>query len=172
MPGTQGVIFAGFTNVPSGALGDSVLSASNNGIAAGTDFWWPHNGNDATASALILDGAIGKAFSPPGLQQHFPNTGALAAGYAVLLGLRFLRPSAQSRYWTMEIKADGTNADMLYSNTPTKETIISNLQAWPAAIQMGPAELSVNVPDALYFYWPFTGSRLRIHSVAVYRASP
>jgi hypothetical protein len=61
---------------------------------------------------------------------------------------------------------------MLYSNTPTDEILISNLRAWPAAVQMGPMELATFVPDAVYFYWPFNLSRLRIHSVAVYKASP
>jgi hypothetical protein len=171
-PGSRGVIFAGFTNFRSGALGPSVLSASDNGTGTGTGYWWPHNGGDVNASAVIVQENNRATFSPAGLQQHFPGPGAVSAGYAVMLGLRFLRPNAQSRLWTMEIKADGTNADMLYSNTPTKEQLISNLQTWPAAVQMGPMELATFLPDALYAYWPFTLSRLRIHSVAVYRASP
>lgn len=172
MPGSAGVIFAGFSNFRYGALGPGVLSASDNGVGTGTGYWWPHNGGDVNASATIVQENNRAIYSGPGVQQHFPGPGAVAAGYAVMLGLRFLRPSASSRLWTMEIKTDGTNADMLYSNTPTDEILISNLQTWPAAVQMGPMELAAFVPDALYFYWPFTLSRLRIHSVAVYKASP
>lgn len=170
MPGSRGVIFAGFTNFRNGALGPGILSASDNGVGAGTDYWWPHNGGDVNASAVIVQENNRAVFSPPGLQQHFPLN--LAGGYAVMLGLRFLRPNPSSTLWTMEIKTDGTNADMFYSSTPTKELCLSKLQAWPAAIQMGPMELAAFVPDALFCYWPFGLSRLRIHSVAVYRAGP
>lgn len=170
MPGSPGVIFAGFSNVRAGAFGPGILSASDNGVGTGTDYWWPHNGGDVNASAVIVQENNRATFSPPGLQQHFPLN--LAGGYAVMLGLRFLRPNANSRMWTMEIKTDGTNADMFYSSTPTKELLVSKLQAWPAAVQMGPMELATFVPDALYCYWPFALSRLRIHSVAVYKAGP
>jgi hypothetical protein len=174
MPATRGVIFAGFSNIRLGALGPGVLSASDNGTGTGTDYWWPHNGGNPNSSAIILQEAdpAHVVFSPPGLQQHFPLNLTGAHGYAVMLGLRFQRPNANQQLWTMEVKTDGVNADMLYSNTPTEEILLSNLQTWPPAIQMGPIQLAAFVPDALYAYWPFRLSRLRIHSVIVYDASP
>lgn len=161
------VCFCGFTNrgglgIP---IGRSMLSATDAGIAAGTQYWWPHNGKDANLSAGIIDGRTVVSRSPAGMQQHFPRD--LVGGYAVMLGLRILRPNKDSKMLTMQIKSAGGNADMGYSDTPTKEICLSFIQSWPAAGQIGPVEV-LTVPNAFYFYWPFNNSRLRIHSVAVH----
>lgn len=167
MPGgAANVGFYGFSNRSAGgvALGRSMLSGSDAGTGAGSQYWWPHNGKDQTLSACIFDGRTTLARSPAGMQQHFPQN--LVGGYALMLGLRLLRPKPDSKLITMQIKTTGGNADLGYSDTPTKEICLSYLQAWPPAMQIGPVEM-LNMPNALYFYWPFHNSRLRIHSVAV-----
>jgi hypothetical protein len=165
--GSENVGFIGFSNLGSdniGSMGRSILSPSNAGTGAGTQYWWPHNGKDPNASVCIVDGRLPKARSPAGMQQHFPLD--LAGGYALVLGLRLLKDNPTSNVFTLQVKTAGGNADMGYSSTPTKELLLSFLQAWPPSAQIGPVEMRVQV-TGLYFYWPFHNSRLRIHSTAV-----
>lgn len=172
---TGGGTFAGFTNVGlrlPDADGDSTLVASDAGIGTGTAFWRPGNSRSNKYSAAIFDRDRRiTASNVDNLQQHFPqDAGTVAAGYAVLLGLQLLRDNAASKNITMRIKSTTHSADMLYSNTPTKELIHTSLDPWPASAQLGPVTVS-NVPDTFYFYWPWHGSRLRIHSLGLLRAA-
>jgi hypothetical protein len=169
-----GGTFAGFTNVGSqipDRQGDSTLVASDAGVGTGTAFWRPGNSANNRLSAAIFDGnrklTVGNTDN---LQQHFPqDAGTVAAGYAVLLGLQLLRDNATSRNITLRIKSTTLSADMLFSNTPTKELIHSSLDPWPSSVQLGPVSVT-NVPAAFYFYWPWHNSRLRVHSVGLLRA--
>ena len=105
------------------------------------------------------------------LAQHFPQSAAqVATGYAVLLGIRLTRDHPDSRVITAYVKSTDDSADMLYSNAPTKELIRDTIIGWPDSQVIGPSQL-IHVPDAFYFYWPFTKSRLRIHSVGVLKAA-
>jgi hypothetical protein len=167
--------FAGFANV-GGRLpdvqGDSVLVASDAGVGTGPAFWRPSNSSNNKFSATIIDGGRPRTVTAvANIQQHFPQDATtVAAGYAVLLGLQLLRDNATSKRITMRIKSTTNSADMLYSNTPTKELIHSSLDPWPASAQLGPVNVT-NVPNAFYFYWPWRNSRLRIHSLGVLRAA-
>ena len=157
--------FIGFSNLGpnQGTMCRSISSSSAAGTGPGANYWWPHNGLDSKLSAVIADGRTTVAHSPAGMQQHFPLD--LVGGYAVMLGIRLLRPNKDSKVLTVQIKNTGGGADLGYSDTPTKEICLAFLQAWPPAAQIGPVEMR-NVPNALYFYWPFHNSRLRVHSVA------
>jgi hypothetical protein len=169
-----GGTFAGFTNlgarVPD-AQGDSTLVSSDAGVGTGTAFWRPGNSENNTWSAAILNGGFNLTPPVDNLQQHFPqDTATVAAGYAVLLGLQLLRDKATSKTLTVRIKSTTKSADMLYSNTPTKELIHQSMESWPASVQLGPVSVA-NVPNAFYFYWPFRNSRLRVHSLGLLRAA-
>ena len=171
----SGGVFAGFTNVGvrlPDVQGDTVLLASDAGVGAGTTHWRPGNSQNNKYSAAIFDGNMKRTVSVlDNLQQHFPQDATtVAAGYAVLLGLQLLRDNATSKRITMRIKSTTHSADMLYSNTPTKELIHSSLDPWPASVQLGPVTLS-QVPNAFYFYWPWHNSRLRVHSIGLLRAA-
>jgi hypothetical protein len=172
MPTGAGTAFCGFTNAyfaGSQDEGDTVLASSDAGVGTtNTNFWRPCNVLNNIWTALILDGSTGRAWSLSGLPVHFPqNAGTVAAGYAVLLAIQLLRPTAESKVITVKIKSAAGNADMLYTNTPTNDLLHSSLSAWPTGVQtLGPVTLSV-VPDALYFYWPFHRSRLRIHAYGI-----
>jgi hypothetical protein len=169
-----GGTFFGFTNVYTrlpDVVGDSALVASDAGVGAGTAFWRPGNSQNNKLSAGIFDGGLKQTAPVDNLQQHFPQDApTVAAGYAVLLGLQLLRDNATSKKITMRIKSTTKSADMLYSNTPTKELIHTSLGAWPASAQLGPVTIS-HVPTAFYFYWPFVNSRLRVHSLGLLRAA-
>jgi hypothetical protein len=171
--GPGGQTFAGFTNVGNvlpDRTGDSVLVGSDAGIGAGSSFWWPHNSSNSQYTAAIFDQNVKlTAGNVDNAQQHFPQDApTVAAGYAVLLGLQLLRDNATSNRITMRIKSTTKSADMLFSNTPTKELIHSSLDPWPASAQLGPVTVST-VPNSFYFYWPFHNSRLRVHSIGVLR---
>jgi hypothetical protein len=168
-----GATFAGFTNVGAhfpDPQGDSTLVASDAGVGAGTAFWRPGNSSNNKYSAAIVDTKQKRSAILDNLQQHFPqDSGTVAAGYAVLLGLQLTRFSTTSRTLNMRIKSTTKSADMLYSNTPTKELIQQSMESWPVSAQMGPVTVS-HVPDTFYFYWPFRNSRLRVHSLGFLRA--
>ena len=171
----EGQTFAGFTNVGPqipDRTGDSTLVASDAGTGTGTAFWCPGNSTNNKISAAIFD--HGRKLTLPivdNLQQHFPqDAGTVAAGYAVLLGLQLLRDNTTSKSITMRIKSTTHSADMLFSNTPTKELIHSSLDPWPASVQLGPVTVA-NVPSSFYFYWPWHNSRLRVHSIGLLRAA-
>ena len=111
-------------------------------------------------SAAIFDNDTNRTPSVTDLQQHFPqDAGTVAAGYAVLLGLQLTRDNTTSKNITMNIKSTTKSADMLYSNTPTKELLHSSLDPWPASKQLGPVLVS-NVPDTFFFYWPWHNSTI------------
>ena len=175
LDGVTGKTFAGFTNVGAqipDRQGDSTLVASDAGIGTGTAFWRPGNSTNSLYSAAIFD-QTRKLTAPNqnNIQQHFPQDATtVAAGYAVLLGLQLLRDNSTSNNITMRIKSSTNSADMLFSNTPTKELIHSSLDPWPASVQLGPVSVT-NVPSAFYFYWPWHNSRLRVHSIGFLRAA-
>jgi hypothetical protein len=167
--------FLGFTNMDRrfpDAFGDTVLASSDAGVGAGTTFWRPRNSIDNTHNAAIVDTpGIRLAAAGANCQQHFPQDApTVAAGYAVLLGLQLLRDDKNSTRISMRIKSSANSADMLYSNTPTKELIRQSMENWPDSVQAGPVTLS-NVPNSFFFSWPFRNSRLRIHSLGLLRAA-
>jgi hypothetical protein len=177
-PRTENVVFIGYSNtmvgpvgVQSGeTLGNSVLASSDAGIGAGSNYYWPNNSHNPSWSVIITDGQPIRRQSLTGAQQHFAQVvgGAGAAGYATLLALRLTRPNVQSKLVTISFKSvPAFSSDILFSSTPTKEIIETNLLDFPTSVQTrGPTQLR-RVPDALYFYWPFRNSRLRIHSIGV-----
>jgi hypothetical protein len=172
-PKNAGVTFIGFTNctmLPGGEInGDSFLASSDAGTGtSNTNFWRPGN-STLPVTEGIWDGGTPKAGI--GIPMHFAQDTTGAGGYAVLHMLRLQRPgSGASSPITVTIKT-GTNMDVLFTNTPTLNLLQTNLQNFPTTVsQMGPAVLS-KVPDALFCYWPFFNSRLRLHAVGFLSAT-
>jgi hypothetical protein len=178
MPKNPGSWFVGFTNA-SGEdntferQGDSALTSSDLGIGTtNANFWRPNN-----AFAPGRGGGIWQSFHPranslDGCQQHFAQNTAGAGGYATLLALRIRRPDKISKVITVTIPRMGLrSADVLFTNTPTLDLLQTNLRTFPTTVQqLGPVELSA-LPDALYCYWPFSNSRLRIHALGILRTA-
>lgn len=170
-------VFAGFTNVfdTNGKKGLQQLVTSDQGIGTtNANFWRPRNDEGGpsvdVACASILDSGPVRAYGGDGLQQHFPQNVAGAGGYAVMLGIQLLRDRVDSNILTMKIKSAIHSADMFYTNTPSDDLLHTTLSAWtPDVRQLGPVQLS-RLPTALYFYWPFRNSRLRIHACGVLKA--
>jgi hypothetical protein len=172
LPRTAGTVFMGFTNASRLLTqGDSRLSSSDIDLGTtNTNFWRPNNSRLPYWSFLTYDGLTIRASggtSGAALAQHFPQNPVAVGGYAVLLGLRLTRPNVASRTITVHVKSSGHSADMIYSSVPDKELLRDALlQTWPASQVFGPVELS-GMPTALFCYWPFFSSRLRIHAAGV-----
>jgi hypothetical protein len=164
--------FLGYTNngplrgPPGKTVGSSKIVSSDAGIGTtNTNFWRVKNELSNSYNAQIIDNGIVRTRNSAGLQQHFVQNVAGAGGWAVLSMIRFTRPNARSRIITMTIKQGINTSDILFSSTPTLDILQTNLAAFPTTVQqLGPIELSV-VPDAFYYQWPFSNSRLRIHAV-------
>jgi hypothetical protein len=172
LPHQSGTVFAGFSNSsPSREFGDSRVSTSDAGIGTtNANFWRPNNSSNPNQSGIIWDGLTYRAFTPDGCQQHFAQDATGAGGYATLLGLRLQRDSVLSNTITVQIPTSTHSGDMLFTNTPTTDLLLSSLEGWPGAVkQLGPVSLTT-MPDALMLYWPFFLSRLRIHAVGVLKA--
>jgi len=168
-PGT----FIGFTNFSPTGRGDSVLASSDIGVGTtDANYWRPKNASDPIALFGMFDGGNFRRGSVQGIEQHFVQDPTGAGGYAGMLGIRLRRQTTTSRLITATVQTDGAHSgDMLYSNTPSEAVLRGAMESWPSQVQtIGPVELT-NVPDALYWYWPFRNSRLRIHSCAVLKAS-
>jgi hypothetical protein len=169
--GSPGQRFIGWTNVIPGLGGQSRLISSDIGLGTtNTNYWRLDNINDPNAVFQIIDG-YGRAKGQDGAQLHYPQSEAGAGGYCVLHAMQIQRWSVGSTYVTVRIKSELHSGDILYSSDPTKalfENSLANFTTNPFQ-QLGPLTLTA-LPDALYAYWPFSNSRLRIHVCGVYKA--
>jgi hypothetical protein len=187
--------FAGLTNDQSFADSTpSKLVSSDDQIGTSTtDFW---RVSSPLATDGIFDNAIsndptddlvGATTDPTGKLEesgdikqilpvqsyiHFPQNVTNAGGYAVLVLLRYqLTPTDNRigyRTLTMTQKLERYSTDIAYSNTPTVAEIRAQLQNPPTTMtdSNGPRRIYGEL-DAVYAYWPFNNSRLRIHALAI-----
>jgi hypothetical protein len=166
MPNQQGSAFIGFCNdiTFAGGRGDSVLQSSDIGVGTtNTNYWRPGNAMFRTSLGGIFSGPFVVGHSSDGIQNHYPQDVTGAGGYAVAIGLRLQRALTNPNMITATVKKNVHSSDLLFSNTPTRAVLEAALRAWPTNVQQwGPAQVAP--PTALYCYWPFTNSRLRIHS--------
>lgn len=178
LPKNPGTRFVGFTNA-SGQdatielAGSSRLSSSDIGTGTTNAYFW--RPNNADTLLYYRSGGIWQDFHPrtlssDGVQQHFVQNLATVGGYATLLALRITRPDKDSKTITVKVPHMNTRStDILFTNTPTLDLLLANLRAFPATVQQwGPNQLSA-LPDALYLYWPFNNSRLRVHALGILR---
>lgn len=165
--------FIGFTNAlipPSFALWVSDLVSSDEGIGTtNTNCWRPRvrvagGAVDDAVSARIADsGANLPTLVFNNVNSHFPQFTDPTHGYATLLMLRLQRPTPTSGVIDVSIKQGTHSGDVLFSNTPTLDILEQNLANYPTVVQTKRANGMVHIPDALYLYWPFHNSRLRVH---------
>jgi hypothetical protein len=163
-------MFIGYTNA---GVGDTVLSSSDGGVGAGTDFWWPNNSasNIASGGIFSLSGGF-QVRSTDGIQQHFAQDVVGAGGYATMFLLRFRRDDAGLRRITVTLKQNtiAHSGDVLFTDTPSENLLEENLASFPSTVQTwGPITL-FHVPEAMYVYWPFRGSRIRLHACGPLKA--
>lgn len=175
-----GTVFCGYANYAGGRqplnIGTSKLVSSDAAIGTtNTFFWRVINEVGGTVDALkIIDGSVIRASGADGSQLHLVQDTVGAGGYCTLVALRFQRddPHNRANVISMSAKLTGThNGDILYTSTPTDVLLESNLESFPANVQtLGPFDLS-HVPDTLWCYWPFHGSRIRVHAYGVLKVA-
>lgn len=174
-----GQTFCGYTNLAGSRLvsvGRSKLVSSDVGVGtSNTNFWRPTNEHSDNDTLRIIDSGVSRASAADGSQPHFVQDVGGAGGYCTFFGLRFTRPNStnQSKIVTMSFKktALGHSSDILFNSAPTNAIGEAQLESFPTTVQtLGPIELS-QVPDTLYFYWPFHLSRLRIHEVCIVKVA-
>jgi hypothetical protein len=176
-PRTAGCTFIGYTNSrpvdgSTEPASDSILTSSDEGVGnTNTNFWRPLNSVSNDDSAMIIDGTDVLDGSQTGMQQHFPQNVEAVGGYALLLGMRLMRESITSREVQVSFKSTTLSGDMLYSSDPSLELLSESITNWPIDVQLlvSGADMS-EVPTGFFFYWPWTNSRLRIHSVGLKKA--
>ncbi len=180
-----GQTFLGYSNLPRRArltsLGDSILASSDIGIGTtNARYWRPKHGTGVSGGDIstvhIIDSGQSRATAGDGSQMHFVQDVATAGGYCTLFTLRLRRDNAtnRGRIITMEVKkatAGGHSSDILFNTDPSLTILEAQLESFPTSVNtLGPVELT-QVPDTLYFYWPFHNSRLKIHAVGILKSA-
>lgn len=179
LPTELGTQFIGFTCVrwprPQASIGDTMLVSSDHGIGTtNANYWRPRNGlsnAQPVYNFAVLDGTMGLGTPQQSLQIHFVQNTTAVPQYAVLLALRIVRSTPDSKRLTITVPTDGVAAsDLGYTDTPTKALLRTTLEAWTSNVKtFGPFDFS-KVPDSLFVYWPFRQSRLRIHAWGALKA--
>lgn len=168
--GEQSGEFVGFSNWFGPHASLSELLSSDLALGTTNAYFWR-----AQSDTNIFCGGIYTATDRvvnllDGSQQHFVQNAGGAGGYCTLLTMRLTRPSPSSNSITFSTKLGTHSGDVLFSTTPTASILTNNLEAFPLTVQqIGPYTFSGQL-NALYFYWPFHGSRLRIHSLGILQA--
>ncbi len=152
----------------SAAMGGSIKVDPSTGgtTTTGTTYWRAYN-TVSLIQAVIWDGVtllIHPQFLTGGLQVngfYLPQNAGAAGGYSVLMIMRMTRATSIAT----SITVDNSGANVAYSSTPTIAAIRALLRTstyTPSAAQ--PVTIT---PDAVYVYWPFFNSRLRIHALVL-----
>jgi len=175
-PRTSGLSFIGFTNTFHGGTSDqqddsAVISSDSQRGTSTNQYWWrPTNFSDSVDENphwgfQVWDGTA-QRFAGGGHFPHLPQVPASAGGYSTLVAFRIRRPSPTSMKLTFEVPKPTSiyGSDILWTNTPSKPLLQAQLSAWSFPVDTrGPYTFSGATPDAMFAYWPFHNSRLRIH---------
>lgn len=134
--------------------------------------WQPGNNNTIVFPALLSNGitkqnnTIGQATGPTFFEGASPAT-----LYASVFCLRMRRNDPTlAQITTAEVALTNAGGTMNLPSGNVSDTSTGNLRALTAAAVftqiLGPFTFS-SAPDAIYAYWPFNNSKLRIHNYVV-----
>jgi hypothetical protein len=167
-PVAAGTSFAGIMNESGGNItANSVVDPSNdNSTTTGTKYWraratagpemYKIDGVTKTEGSTFLGGGGGGML--------FPQDVAAAGGYSVLNIVKLTRPTTTSTSISINNQT-GASVNVNFSSAPTVANIRTLLAS--SSYTMSSGTTLTTVPDALYFYWPFLNSRLRILAIAL-----
>lgn len=167
----QNVGFIGYSTYDGNPEGQSDLKSSDAGVGAGTTFWRPRiattRPETSTSNAIVMDATrIQARFL--NVNPHFVQNVSGAGGYSTLLMLRVQRSSSRSRNLTISIKQGTFSSDILFSSdddSTQQDLLETNMVSYPGTVQTKIVNNMANIPDALYCYWPFHLSRLRVSAL-------
>jgi hypothetical protein len=166
--GVRGTPFFGISNtgVTEGAT-SSIVEAGDvaqrwrfKGIATKAIF-----SNDGVGTFQDNAGTI---FGP---EMNAENPPSVNAGRANLIMLRMVRATSTTKtvsnfYYVKTTRTNDYADANVFTDLPTIGLIRQNLKSATWTGVLSPVTFT-QIPDAIYFYWPFTNSRLRIHSVCL-----
>jgi hypothetical protein len=172
LPQTAGTTFVGWgrTSSPDGS-GSSTLVSSDIGVGTTNSNYW-RNGTASNLNGMWTfngTGGSGGSGATAGYI-HFPQNAGAAGGNATLVLMKLIRATGTATsgigcqaYFT---GGSAATADYAYDSVCSIANIRSAFRSatftnWNASATMNP------VPDALFFYWPFSLSKLRIHAVCL-----
>jgi hypothetical protein len=169
LPTTAGTVFAGYgtqVSAPDNSASSSLTTINSN------KEWYIY----AVSGILYMqvwDGTTRKAFGDT-LHLTVPQdaSGSGTSGHGGLVLMTLTRPNGTSTTVTVTgynlVRLSITSATLIFSDTPSIAAIrneFRNLSAYNA-VALSSQTISA-VPDAVYAYWPFNNSKIRIHSVCV-----
>ena len=167
LPNTAGTTFIGYCSNPMPENPtSSILQTSDIAIGATNNNYWRHN--NVNANALRMINGTTAVNAGASCYPHFPQNAVNAGGNATLILLRLTRASGVAT--SMVVAGAGSvvnSGDVLYDSVCAISTIRAQFRSatW-ATHNLATADI-VTVPDALYAYWPFISSKLRIHAVCL-----
>jgi hypothetical protein len=169
LPQAAGATFAGYgrTSSPDGS-GSSTLVSSDLAVGTTNSNYWRNGTTVNTNACWVMNGTGGSGGAGGGTGYiHFPQNAGAAGGNATLVMLKFTRATGTSTSGiNCQAYSSASSGDVLFDSVCS----IANIRAafrtttfttWNGSGTMNP------VPDALFFYWPFSNSKLRIHAVCL-----
>jgi hypothetical protein len=163
MPDDAGSHFMGFTNALTveGSTASAVISSDVSNGTTNTDYW---RVTGAPIQWRMYNGTTDIPAGSAASSIHFPQIPANVGGNAGLIQLRFTRAAASTTVAMMALTAL-QNYVYLYDSSCQIATIRNAFRTMTFTT-LGNFNMGV-VPDALYFYWPFWNSKLRIHALCI-----
>lgn len=170
-PQQAGTHFIGLGSVdgfPDNATNELLASALFSG-APGTDIWAVTSRN---CVAQQWDGTtwVGATGVSNIIQIKLPQNTINAGGYAGLFMMRLTRASGSTTITNAVygiVAGAAHSSIILFSNDPNIGAIRAQLANIGAYSPFGQSNNIGTVPDAIYAYWPFHNSRLRIHAIVL-----
>jgi len=170
-PNTAGTSFCGYSNAQTPDVFSIASKVASSDIGTGTtnSDYWRVDGSAPGGSHLIA-GTTSLRQYDQGFRLHFPQNPTNAGGNATMALMRFTRAttSTPSLIMTVFRTATGTGSyDYLYDSVCSVDTIRAAFHDSLWTYANSATVNTVNIPTALYFYWPFNNSKLRVHALAV-----
>jgi len=156
--------FAGFTCVPDGTPKVSLATSTGNRyklLSNANKVWSVINGSVESQNAILASDGSTPAF------MFFRS--AVVTGYASMFLFRVTRPDPDNTILSTFIGVSSSpfeELDIQWSDTPSIAEIRAKLRTLPFMRSVAGFDIGF-VPNALYFYWPFFNSRLRLHCYVV-----
>lgn len=138
-------------------------------LAGGGGAEWTYGCLSTVTQCLYASNGTTKQNNVPGLgtSPYFQDGSGIIPGYATFISLRMLRNDPTSNLVDLLECAEVAGVIGLGPSGLQTDTSIANIRALTAAADfasvMGPFSFT-SVPNAIFAYWPFVNSRLRIHS--------
>jgi hypothetical protein len=169
MPNTAGTTFMGFCSlsVPDNPSDSKVLSSDLDSGTSNANYWRGVDVGNLNTFRMMNGTSSLNGAGPYYI--HMPQNAGAAGGNATLVLMRFTRPSGASTVITMSHWKSGVDqsADYLYDSVCSLASMRAAFRAATFGAIFAPTDIAGAVPDALFLYWPFLNSRLRVHAVCI-----